>query len=89
MGLYTPDEVCVQLVKEPGTNSFTSSSIMADIRSDSLNACAGACVLVSGCRAVAVETKVKDNHSVGRCLLGASGYGTITDSQFYLFNLDL
>ena len=84
--VYQATDVCVGLQKEPGTNNF-ADSILAEIQTDSLGACAGMCASASGCIAVAVETDVRNNNVKGRCILAGLGYSTIVDTQFYLYHL--
>ena len=80
-------DVCVHLRQQQGTARFADGSILADIETDSLGACVGACTSASGCAAVAVEKDVRDGNVMGKCILAGSGYATVGDSGFYLYDL--
>ena len=84
--VYRATDECVKLQRVPGFVTF-ADSVLADIQSDSLGACVGACTLVSGCAAVAIQTQVKNNNSKGRCILAGLGYNTYVDTQFLLYDL--
>ncbi|KAL8620445.1 hypothetical protein ACOMHN_065674 [Nucella lapillus] len=86
--MHFTEATCVRLLQETGMATFSSgSNILTDIQARSLNACAGACASTTGCKAIAIEKKVKDNDISGRCILGGSGYSTAADTQFYLYHV--
>ena len=84
--VYQTTDVCAELQRVPGFGTF-ADSVLADIQTDSLGACVGACASVSGCAAVAIQTQVKNNTSKGRCILAGFGYNTVVDTEFYLYDL--
>lgn len=84
--MYRATDACVKLQQVPALATF-EDSVLADIQTDSLGACVGACTSTSGCTAVAIEKQIKNNSLKGRCILAGLGYNTTVDAQFFLYDL--
>ncbi|XP_070187403.1 salivary glue protein Sgs-3-like [Littorina saxatilis] len=67
------EETCVPLKKVSDSSNCTEQDILANITVQSFGACVKACLVTSGCVCLAIEQSVKDNFTLGSCVLGNLG----------------
>lgn len=86
--LYRVSDTCAKLQRRPDTATFSAgTTVLANFKVDSLNACVGACTSVVSCMAVAIETSVKEGKTAGRCILGGPGFATVMNPRFYVYTV--